>query len=287
MRRGNEALNGFIQRGRDWALAWLAAFLFAGLPLHAQMASGPDTRPPILREVGIDQKLGEQVPLDLGFRDEQGNTVKLGQYFGQKPVVLALVYYQCPMLCTQVLNGLTSALKVLKFDAGNEFEIVTVSFDARETPAMAAAKKENYLARYGRPQAAAGWHFLTGEQASIDALTKSVGFRYAWDERGNQFAHASAIMVLTPEGKLAQYYYGIEYSPKDLRLGLVEASQNKIGNFVDKVLLYCFHYDPATGKYGVMIMNVLRLSAVATVLVLGGFMFLMFRRDLRAARRTA
>lgn len=251
------------------------------------MASGPDTRPPLLREVGIDQKLGDQVPLDLEFRDEQGRTVKLGQYFGEKPVVLALVYYECPMLCTQVLNGLTSALKVLKFDAGNEFEIVTVSFDARETPAMAAAKKENYLARYERPQSAAGWHFLTGEQSSIDALTKSVGFRYAWDERGNQFAHASAIMVLTPQGRLAQYFYGIEYSPKDLRLGLVEASQNKIGNFVDKVLLYCYHYDPATGKYGVMIMRVLRLSAVATMLALGIFMAVMFRRDRRQARRVA
>src|SRR5687768_2803839 len=275
------------QKRRGRALAVLAGCLCAALPLHAQMASGPDTRPPILREVGIDQKLGEQVPLDLEFRDEQGNAVKLGRYFGKKPVVLALVYYECPMLCTQVLNGLTSALKVLKFDAGNEFEIVTVSFDARETPAMAVAKKENYLARYGRPQAAAGWHFLTGEQVSIDALTKSVGFRYAWDERSNQFAHASAIMVLTPEGKLAQYYYGIEYSLKDLRLGLVEASRNKIGNFVDRVLLYCFHYDPATGKYGVMIMNVLRLSAVATMLALGIFMAVMFRRDLRAARRTA
>jgi protein SCO1/2 len=265
----------------------LVVIVLVSRPVQAQMASGPDTRPPILREVGVDQRLGEQAPLELEFRDEQGNAVKLGQYFGRKPVVLALVYYECPMLCTQVLNGLTSALKVLKFDAGKEFEIVTVSFDARETPAMAAAKKENYLARYGRPQAAAGWHFLTGEQASIDALTKSVGFRYAWDERGNQFAHASAIMVLTPEGKLAQYYYGIEYSPKDLRLGLVEASQHKIGNFADKVLLYCFHYDPATGKYGVIIMNVLRLTAVATLLALGIFMGVMFRRDLRAARRSA
>ncbi len=236
-------------------------------------------KPAILDQVGIKQRLNQQIPLDATFRDESGRTVRLGDYFGQKPVILALVYYECPMLCTQTLNGLVSALSVLNFDVGNQFEVVTVSFNPKETPKLAAEKKRTYLTRYARPGAEQGWHFLTGDQPSIDALTKAVGFHYAWDPQAQQFAHATAIMVLTPEGRLAQYYYVVEYSPKDLRLGLVEASQKKIGNAVDELLLYCYHYDPTTGKYGAVVTNVLRLAGVITILVLGGFLLLMFRRE--------
>jgi protein SCO1/2 len=251
---------------------------------RAKPAPVEDTRPPLLRQVGIDQRLNQQLPLDLVFRNETGQQVPLRAYFGRRPVVLTLVYYECPMLCNQVLNGLVSALRVLKFDAGREFDIVTVSFNPRETPALAAEKKQNYLARYKRPTAADGWHFLTGEPEAIDALTRAVGFRYAYDPATKQFAHASAILVLTPDGRIARYFYGIEYAPKDLRLGLVEASQGKVGNLVDQVLLYCFHYDPATGKYGAIAMNIMRIGAVLTVLLLGGFMTVMWRRDARAKR---
>jgi protein SCO1/2 len=226
--------------------------------------------------------LDAQVPLDLKFRDESGQVVELSKYFGKKPVILSLVYYQCPMLCTQVLNGMVSAFMPLKFTAGKEFDVVTVSFDPRETPAMAAAKKQTYVKRYGRAPAYQGWHFLTGDKDSIDKLTEAVGFHYAFDPQTNQFAHASGIMVLTPQGRIAQYYYGIEYSTRDLRLGLVQASQNKIGTVVDQVLLYCFHYDPTKGKYGVIAMRAMRLGGAATVFLLGGFIIVMWRRDLRA-----
>ena len=194
-------------------------------------------------------------------------------------MILNLVYYNCPMLCGEVLSGLTSTLRVLKFDLGREFEVITVSFDPRETPQIAAEKKKQYLERYGRKGAEQGWHFLTGQQDAIAALTKSAGFQYEYDAKTNQFAHTTAIMVLTPKGKIAQYYYGVEYAPKDLRLGLIEASQNKIGNLVDQVLLYCYHYDPATGKYGAVIMRVVRLAGLATILSLGAFIAIMFRRD--------
>ena len=192
--------------------------------------------------------------------------VRLGDYFGKKPMILNLVYYNCPMLCGEVLSGLESAMRMLKFDVGKEFDVLTVSFDPRETPDMATKKKAEFLKRYGRPGAAEGWHFLTGPQESIDALTKAAGFQYQYDPKTGQFAHATAIMVLTPEGKIAQYYYGVEYAPKDLRLGLIQASQNKIGTLADQVLLYCYHYDPTTGKYGAIILRVLQLSALATIL---------------------
>jgi protein SCO1/2 len=201
----------------------------------------------------------------------------LEDYFGKKPIILNLVYYQCPMLCSEVLTGLESALRVLKFDVGKEFDVLTVSFDPKETPQMAAAKKAEYLKRYGRAGAAEGWHFLTGPAASIDALTKASGFQYQYDPKSGQFAHSTAIMVLTPEGKIAQYYYGVEYAPKDLRLGLIQASENKIGTVVDQVLLYCYHYDPDTGKYGAIISRVLQLAGGATVLILGTFLVVMFR----------
>jgi protein SCO1/2 len=255
--------------------------LYSSRPYEARAPSG---LPKALNGVGIDQKLDEQLPLDLVFKDEKGETVKLGNYFGKKPVVLALVYYQCPMLCNQVLNGMVTAFKVMAFKPGEEFEVVTVSFDPRETAALAAAKKDtyvNYLPEARRAGAAGGWHFLTGDETNIKRLTDAVGFRYHFDEATNQFAHASAIYVTTPEGKLARYFYGIEYAPRDLRLGLIEAADNKIGSRVDQLLLYCFHYDPATGKYGATVMNVMRAGGVVMVMIMVA-MFLVFRRRERA-----
>jgi protein SCO1/2 len=244
-----------------------------------ELGSMDNGLPKALDNVGIDQKLGEQVPLDLMFRDEGGREVRLGEYFNQgRPVIISLVYYECPMLCNQVLNGLAGSLKTLSFDVGKEFDVVTVSFDARETPQLAAAKKASYMARYGRAGAEKGWHFLTGDQKNINALTQAVGFRYAYDESTNQFAHASGIMLATPEGKLARYFYGIEYAPKDMRLSIVEASANKVGSPVDTLMLYCFHYDPATGKYGLAIMNVVRLSGILTVFGIVALLIVLRRR---------
>jgi protein SCO1/2 len=257
------------------ALMSLPAF---GQGMTQGMMSPPaNVRPPGLKNVGIEQHLDEQIPPDLNFRDEIGKPVRLGDYFGKKPVILNLVYYQCPMLCGEVLSGLESALRVLKFDVGKEFDVLTVSFDPRETPDMATKKKAEFLKRYGRPGADAGWHFLTGPQESIDALTKAAGFQYQYDPKTGQFAHATAIAILTPEGKIAQYYYGVEYAPKDLRLGLIQASENKIGTLADQVLLYCYHYDPTTGKYGAIIARVLQLSGLATVLALGILMTALMR----------
>jgi protein SCO1/2 len=241
------------------------------------MSPPANVRPPGLKNVGIEQHLDDPIPPELVFRDETGKSVRLGDYFGKKPMILNLVYYQCPMLCGEVLSGLESALRVLKFDVGKEYDVLTVSFDAHETPDMATKKKAEFLKRYGRPGAADGWHFLTGPQESIDSLTRAAGFQYQYDPKTGQFAHATAIMVLTPEGKIAQYYYGVEYAPKDLRLGLIQASQNKIGNLADQVLLYCYHYDPNTGKYGAIITRVLQLSGLATILILGIFMTALIR----------
>jgi protein SCO1/2 len=241
------------------------------------MSPPSNVRPPGLQNVGIEQHLEEQIP-NLTFRDETGRAVRLGDYFGKRPMILNLVYYQCPMLCGEVLSGLESALRVLKFDVGKEFDVLTLSFDPHETSEMASAKKAEYLKRYGRSGAAAGWHFLTGPQESIDAVTGAAGFQYQYDARTGQFAHATAIMVLTPEGKIAQYFYGVEYAPKDLRLALVQASENKIGTVVDQLLLYCYHYDPATGKYGAIISRVLQISAAATILVLSILIAVLFRR---------
>jgi protein SCO1/2 len=246
----------------------------------------PNQKPSILDQVGLDQRLNQQVPLDLAFVDDNGQAVRLQQYFGQKPVLLMLVYYQCPMLCTQVLNGFTGAMNgIVRFNIGREFNVVTVSIDPRDTAQDAAAAKKRYLQRYRRAGAAEGWHFLTGKKDQIDALAQAVGFRYAWDPEIKQYAHASGIMLLTPSGRVAQYYYGIEYAPRDIQFGLIEASKGKIGNVVDQVLLYCYHYDPRQGKYGAAIFNVLRLTALATVMALGGFMLIMFRRDSLAARK--
>jgi protein SCO1/2 len=235
--------------------------------------------PESLRNVGIDQKLNEQVPPGLVFRDETGKVVHLGEYFGSKPVVLALVYFECPMLCTQVLNGLVSSLKTLNFTIGKEFEVITVSFNPHEGPPLAAAKKEAYLDRYSRPGSEGGWHFLTGGEEAIQALTKAVGFRYAYDSRTGQFAHASGIMLLTPQGRVSRYFYGIEYAPRDVRLGLVEASANKIGTVTDQLLLFCYNYDPREGKYSAVILNLIRLGGVLTLLALGVAWFAWFRRS--------
>lgn len=235
----------------------------------------------------IDQKLDSQVPLGLAFRDEMGRTVRLGDYFGQKPVVLALVYYECPMLCTLVLNGMLTSFQQLPFDAGKQFEVVAVSINPKETPALAARKKEGYIAKYGRPGASEGWHFLTQSSDAandIHALADAVGFRYAYDERTAQYVHAAGIMVLTPQGRTSRYFYGIEYSPRDLRLGLVEASDNRIGSRVDQLLLLCYHYDPQKGKYGVVVQNVIRLAGGITVLALGALVAILLRRERRQRR---
>ena len=239
--------------------------------------------PTPLNRVDFKQRLNEQLPLDLPFKDENGKTVKLGDYFGRKPVILTFVYYECPMLCTQVLNGLESALRVLNESVGQEFDVVTVSFDPTETPVLAAGKKKAYLERYKRDGAEQGWHFLTGDQASIDALTKAAGFNYSWDEATHQFAHASGIVVTTPQGKLSRYFLGIDYSPRDVKFALIESSHEKIGTLAERLLLYCYHYDPATGNYGFVALRAVQLGGVVTLVALFGFMFVSIRRDHRAA----
>ncbi len=257
------------------ALAMTAA-LAGGVPGRAQ-APPASQLPPAFRDVGIDQKLNQQIPLDIPFRDENGNIVALRDFFDKRPVILALVYYECPMLCTTSLNGLEQSMKEMKLDLGKDYDVVTVSFDPTETPALARAKKAVYTGLYGRPGAADAWHFLTGDQDSIDRLTKAVGFRYHYDSNIKQFIHATGIMVLTPEGKVARYFYGIQYPAGNLRLGLVEASEGKIGTPVDAILLYCCEYDPQTGKYSLIIARALQIGAAVTALCLGGLMLVMFK----------
>jgi len=236
-------------------------------------------RPELLRDVGVDQKLNGPIPLDLLFRDEHGKTVALGQYFHTKPVILTLVYYNCPMLCTQVLNGLDRSLKQIPMTIGKDFDVVTVSIDPTEQPSLAEAKQAVYLGMYNRPGAASGWHFLTGEEAHIRQLAQAVGFRYAYDPDSKQYAHASVIMLLTPEGRLSRYFYGVTYPARDMRLALVDASGGKIGSPVDQVLLFCYHYDPHTGKYGLLISRMIQLSGLATILIGGIFLILLFRGE--------
>ena len=249
------------------------------------MSPPAKVRPPYLTNVGIEQRLDSQVPPDLAFTDDTGRQVKLGDYFGKKPLILNLVYYNCPMLCGEALVGLSASMKLVKFEVGNEFEVLTLSFNPQETPQLAAAKKAEYLKRYGRPNAAAGWHFLTGPADSINALTKAVGFQYQYDAAKNQYAHATAIMVLTPQGRISRYFYGVEFPPKDLRMGLVEASQGKIGNAVDQVLLYCYHYDPATGKYGAIVSNMLKVGGALTILFVGALILILLRLERIAPRK--
>jgi len=260
--------------------------LYSSRPYEARAPSG---LPKALADTGIDQRLNEQLPLDAVFKNENGETVKLGDYFGKRPVVLSLVYYDCPMLCNQVLNGMVTNFRVLAFKPGQEFEVVTVSFDNRETPALAAAKKKTYveyLPAAKRESATAGWHFLTGDEANIKRLTEAIGFRYRFDSETNQFAHASAIYVATAQGKLARYFYGIEYAPRDLRLGLIEAAENKIGTPVDQLLLYCFHYDPTTGKYGAIVMRMVQIGGILTLMVIGAMFFVMFSVQRQRQRQT-
>lgn len=232
------------------------------------LAQPAAVRPPVLKDVGIDQLLNNQVPLDLEFKDESGRTVKLADYFKDKPVVLSLVYYNCPMLCTQVLTGLLGTLKTLPMSPGQEFVSISVSFDPSEGPELAAAKKKEYLERLRKPEAASGWHFLTGQEQQIQALTRSVGFRFLWDPVTKQYAHASGIIVLTPQGKVSRYFYGIEYAPRDLRFGLLEASGGRIGSLVDKVILYCYQYEPMRGTYGLVMIRVLRVFGILTLITI-------------------
>jgi len=271
---------------RQWQQGIVAALLvLATAPASAATEPAADIRPPALREVGIDQRLGESLPLDAPFRDDHGQSVTLGDFFGRKPVVLVMTYFECPMLCTLVLNGLTKTLKTMNFEPGKEFDVVVVSFDPRDTPELAAKKKATYVAEYGRVVTADGWHFLTGDQAAIARVATAVGFRYKWVPEEKQFAHAAAIMVATPEGRMSRYFYGVDYAGRDLRLGLIEAADHKIGSAVDVLLLFCYRYDPATGKYGAIVLNMVRIGGVATVLVIGAFMAVMFRREAVAARR--
>jgi protein SCO1/2 len=260
----------------------LLAMLALALPALAAAQLGPNpplpATPGVLQQVGFDQHLGDKIPLDLPFKDETGKDVKLGDYFGSRPVVLSLVYYRCPMLCTLSLNGLAGALEVLSFVPGREFEVVTVSFDPNEGPALAYAKKQVYLKRYNRSGAERGWHFLTGPKASTEALTRAVGFRYVWDQETKQWAHPAGVLVLTPDGRISKYLYGVEYSPKDLRLALVDAGGGRIGGFVDTVLMYCYRYDPKTGRYSAAVLNLLRVAGVLTVAALLGFIVLSSRR---------
>jgi protein SCO1/2 len=235
--------------------------------------------PAILGKVGITQNLNARIPPELVFRDENGKSVRIGDFFGKKPIVLSLVYFDCPALCTEVLNGELRTMKAISLDLGKDFDAVTVSFEPKDTPALARAKRDVYAGQYGRPEAADHWHFLTGEQQSIDALTNVVGFHYAYDSSIRQYAHAAAIIVLTPDGRIDRYFYGVIYPARDLRLGLVEASEGKIGTLTDHALLYCYQYDPMTGKYGVVVMNVLRAAGGLTVLLLGIFMTMMFLRE--------
>ena len=234
---------------------------------------------PQLKDVTFKQRLNEQLPLDAAFTDEDGQSVTLGKYFGNKPVILAFVYYTCPMLCTQVLNGISSALKVTPFTAGKDFEVVLISFDPRDTPMIAAEKKHAHLDYWSIESDANAWHFLTGTQASIKRVTDAAGFSYRWDEVAGQYAHVSGILTVTPDGHLSRYFYGVEYSPKDLRLALVDTGQGKIGSAIDELLLYCFHYDPENGRYGLLVMNLIRIGGVLTVGFMGGFIFLMRRRE--------
>jgi len=238
--------------------------------------------PGALANVGIDQKLNQSIPLNLTFKDEFGRSVQLSEFFKSgKPVLLAPVYYRCPMLCTQILNGVAGSLKAVSLNPGQDFEVVAVSFDPKDTPEIAAAKKQMYLRRYGRANTANGWHLLTGDEPNIKALMDAIGYRYQYDPSTDQYAHASGIMVATPKGRLSRYFYGVEYAPRDVRLGLVEASQNKIGNPVDQILLFCFHYDPATGKYGAVALNLVRAAGAAFVLVGGTFLAIVLRRDMK------
>ena len=275
----------------NWRTTVVAsAMALASAVVSAQSSNGglqpqpgvPSSQMPgALQNVGFEQRLNETLPLDLMFKDEDNREVRLGEYFNRRPVVLAFVYYECPMLCSQVMNGVTSALTALDESAGSDYEVVAVSFDPRETPMMAAAKKKSYVDRYNRANAAHGFHFLTGSEASIKALTAAAGFKYAWDDQTQQFAHASGFVVATPAGKLSRYFFGIEYAPRDIKFALIESSAGRVGSLVDQVLLYCYHYDPKTGSYSFVAMKAVQLGGAFTLLALVGFVVVAIRRDYR------
>jgi protein SCO1/2 len=269
-----------------WALGLApAAYAQPGFPSGYSDPKRPGTVStdtlPQLEDVSFKQRLNEMLPLDAAFTDETGRRVTLGDYFGRRPVLLAFVYYQCPMLCTQVMNGLSSALKVMPFAAGEDYEVVLVSFDPRDTPATAAEKKRAHLEYWSAEKDAGSWHLLSGDEATIRRATSAAGFSYRWDERTGQFAHVSGILAVTPEGRLSRYFYGVEYSPKELRLALVESGEGRIGSVIDELLLYCFHYDPESGRYGLMVMNLVRLGGAMTVLAIAGYILVMRRRESR------
>jgi len=271
--------------------ALLSAPLLAQVASYGDKQSGDnsgDQLPQVLQKVGVTQRLNQPLPLNAPFVDETGKAVVLGDYFGNHPAVLSLVYYNCPMLCSEELDGLTGALEMVKLTPGKDFDIIIISIDPSETPEQAAKKKAFYLKRYGRPETAAGWHFLTGQRPAIDAVTDAVGFGYVRvpgpDGKLSQFAHASSVEIATTDGKLAQYYLGVEYSPKDMLLGLIEASDNKIGSPVANILTYCYHYDPQTNKHSLIIARIVQFGGMVTMAGLGGFIFLMFRRDLKLGR---
>lgn len=276
------------------AIATVLACL-AAVPASAQMTGVPmqgyrvvpgataSSMPGPLREIGFDQNLDQQLPLDARFTDEEGRDIRIGDYYGKRPVILGFVYYECPMLCTQVLGAMTATLGVMSLTPGQDYEVVLVSIDPREKPAQARAKKAEYTHRFRRPESDGGWHFLTGTEPEIQRLAKAAGFRYVWDEQTQQYAHPSGIIVTTPDGRPARYLFGIEYGPRDVRLAVVEASAGKIGSVADNLLLFCYHYDPMTGRYGFLVMRAIRIVAVATLLALGSFVFLMMRRERRRA----
>ncbi len=267
-----------------------ALLLAAGTALRAQAVpsnTGPAAAamPAALQNVGFEPPLNGQMPLDLTFRDETGREVRLREYFGKKPVVLAFVYYGCPMLCDQVEQGVVGVLRMLSFNPGRDYEVVFVSFDSRETPDMAAEKKKKALAHFRRPETDSGWHFLTGSKESIDATTKAANFRFSFDARNNLFAHASGVLLLTPDGHISRYFYGVEYPGRDMRLGLVDASAGRIGTPIDHVLLFCYHYDPSTATYSASILKIIRLGGVLTILCLVGGILVSRRRETLAAAR--
>jgi protein SCO1 len=263
----------------------VSAWAQPSAPISVPPPGSPATQQiPILKNVGIDQKLNGVVPGALAFVDDEGRDVTLGQYFGARPVILVLAYYECPVLCTQVINAAVSSILPLTFDAGNEFEVVVVSFDPGETPAMAKSKRTDFLRRYGRAKAAGGIHFLTGRESSITALTDAIGFKYAYDERLDQFAHPAVMTILTPQGHVSRYLFGIEFAPRDLRFALVEAAGNKIGTVVDQAMLFCYNYDPQTGRYGFAILTTVRAAGLLTLVVLGAFIVMTLRRERRQGK---
>ena len=294
MKKNWQTIRRTIAKGGIGAMlcgALLSASALAQVSSYGDKEAGENSGnqlPQVLQKVGVEQHLNQPLPLDAQFVDDTGKTVRLGDYFGKHPAILSLVYYKCPMLCSEEMDGLAGALEMVKMNPGKDFEVIIISIDPSETPELAAKKKAFYVKRYGRPETANGWHFLTGQQPAIDAVSNATGFGYVRvpgpDGKLDQFAHASSIELVTTDGHIAQYYLGVEYSPKDVMLGLIEASGNKIGSPVANILTYCYHYDPQTNKHSLIVVRVVQLGGMATVVSLGSFLFVMFRRDIRLGR---